>query len=78
VVISDFVVLSVRPGLNFMNILEQVCLKMFVQVWMKSMDTRNEEVTISKKWPWNLLKSEFICLFQFLLIVKYCKKCYML
>jgi len=30
VITGDFVVLSVRPSLNFMNILKQVCLKMFV------------------------------------------------
>jgi len=77
-VIGDFVILSVRPSLNFMNILKQMCLKMFVQVMMKSMNKRNEDVTISRKWPWNLLKGEFICLLYFLLVLKYCKKCHML
>jgi len=78
VVIGDFVILSVKPGLNFMNILKQVCLNMFVQARIKSMDTRNEEVTISRKWPWNLLKGEFICFIQFQLVLKYCNKCHML
>jgi hypothetical protein len=55
-----------------------MCLKMFVQAGMKRMNTRNEEVTISRKWPWTLLKGECICLFLFVLTLKYCKKYHML
>jgi len=50
---------------------------MFMQARMKNMNTRNEEVTMLRKWPWNLLKGEFICLLHFLLVLKYCKKCHM-